>query len=143
MAGDISNLEKIYSAEMEYKLKKCGFSLEEGRLLYSENDTFFTSVEVEVDEKRGLLLTSCKLLVPDNANGDDAENHSALTSRISEWITSLTGKSPEIHSSIERGDSSDESVEFVFDFDSIESIVQLLDSLKNISLESITSSGNK
>lgn len=130
----LRNVDQLFIAEMEYKLKKLGFEYKEDKLEIDKVSNF-NNIGTEIDEKQRKLIISAELYNPFFEEDNGQDKYENLIEQVSEMFTMKFGKSPEIHTSLEYcGDCYDESVSFEYTFEpDVQHIIDFLDELSSIS----------
>lgn len=130
----LRNVDQLFIAEMEYKLKKLGFEYKEDKLEI-DKDLMFDNIGTEIDEKQRKLIISAELYNPFFEEDNGQDKYENLIEQISEMFTMKFGKAPEIHTSAEYCvDCYDESVWFEYTFEpDVQHIIDFLDELSSIS----------
>lgn len=130
----LRNVDQLFIAEMEYKLKKLGFEYKEDKLEI-DTDLMFDNIGTEIDEKQRKLIISAELYNPFFEEDNGQDKYENLIEQVSEMFTMKFGKAPEIHTSAEYcEDCYDESVWFEYTFEpDVQHIIDFLDELSSIS----------
>lgn len=135
VVNSLSNIDIIFSAEADYKLKKAGFSLNDEQQYTIDVDAVFSNVTAEIDEKRKSILLSVELYNPMYGEENGKEEYEALIEHVSDLLTKYFGKEPCIRSSLEYSDCDDESVTFEYKIDSCDEMM-ISAFIENVSLVS-------
>lgn len=126
----------MFEAEIEYYIKKLGFSKNDGIYEYHCEDTNFLNIEIEINHKKKLLYMTVELGNPFYGDTNDKEAYEKILEKVESEIKCRCGVEPEIHSSFEYSNCEDESVSFVLEISPLEDeIKKNLDILINISNE--------
>lgn len=134
LSNSLRDPDMVFVAGFEYELKKRGFEAEDDRFVI-DLDNIFANITAEIDRKARKITLSTELYNPFTDEDDREKKYGKLIENVRNQFSDIFGDVPELHSSPEYcGDCPDESVEFVYVFDSeIQKVEDFIEGLQVIS----------
>lgn len=134
LSESLKDPDMVFSAEIEYELKKKGFEVEEDSFVI-ELDNVFANVTAEIDKKNRKIVMSAELFNPATEDEDGQEIYHTLIEQVEKEFTARFGKEPELQLSSDYCEGCpDESVSFLYAFEpDIQNVDDFIEELDNIS----------